>query len=83
VQSIGYDENNVIRFKQNKIVRHLLDEGPFDLNQLAVLNFKREDRVQFAQLIGYSISGWGELSYVSDEDYERVATILQITGKWR
>ena len=32
--------------------------------------FSNEDREQFAQLIGYPFSGWGELSYVSDKTYE-------------
>ena len=29
--------------------------------------FTREDRQQFAQLIGYSESGYHDLSYVSDD----------------
>lgn len=73
VQPVEDDGNDVIRFKENKIVRHLLDNGGIDLNQIARLGFPREDHVQFAQLIGYSVSGFGELSYVSDEDYARAA----------
>lgn len=61
---------NVARFKQNAIVRWLLEAGPFDLNQIAVTPFSDDDRNQFAQLIGYSVSGFGELSYA---DPERVA----------
>ena len=41
------------------------------MNSLAVwchtANIPNEDRAQFAQLIGYSVSGWGDLSYVADE----------------
>lgn len=55
------------RFVKNAIVEYLLDNGGIDLNQLAVLPFDDEDREQFAQLIGYSVSGYGSLSYVSDE----------------
>ncbi len=69
-QPLGTDENGTLRFKQNKIVRFLIDMGPFDMNKLAMMNFSDEDRVQFAQLIGYSRSGFGDLSYVSDEAYE-------------
>jgi hypothetical protein len=58
-----------LRFKANAIVRHLLDNGGIDLNAIAMLSFSQEDREQFAQLIGYSLSGFGELSYVSDETY--------------
>jgi hypothetical protein len=37
------------------------------MNELACLEFSDEDRTQFVQLIGYSFSGFMELSYVSDE----------------
>lgn len=60
-------ENGVLRFKRNRIVEHLLEKGGIDMNALARLDFSQEDREQFAQLIGYSHSGSGELGYVSDE----------------
>lgn len=69
VQPVGLDAAGVARFKDNKIVVFLLDAGPFDMNQLALMNFSHEDRAQFAQLIGYSLAGYGELSYVSHETY--------------
>ena len=55
------------RFVPNKIVRHLLDDGPFDMNSIAIGDFTAEDREQFAQLIGYSLSGAAELDYFTDE----------------
>ena len=58
------------RFVANKIVLHLLDDGPFDMNTIAMRNFPREDREQFAQLIGYSLSGASELDYMTDETLE-------------
>lgn len=69
IQPLIRSTDGVIRFKSNAIVRYLLDAGPFDMNHLAIVNFSDEDREQFAQLIGYSLSGFGELSYVSDETY--------------
>jgi hypothetical protein len=54
-------------FKPNKIVQFLLREGPFDLNTLANMDFSQDDMEQFAQLIGYSVLGYHELPYVSDE----------------
>lgn len=70
IQPVGWDCDGRIRFKHNAIVRFLLDMGPFDLNQIALLpNISREDHEQFAQLIGYSLSGFGELPYVSNEVY--------------
>ncbi len=64
MQPIEMDSGGIIRFKGNGIVRYLLDAGPFDMNQIAVLpNITREEASQFAQLIGYSVSGYGDLSY--------------------
>lgn len=66
MQPIGDDGTGVIRFKGNAIVRYLLDEGPFDMNHLARQGARGlwpdGDYAQFTQLIGYSVSGWGELS---------------------
>jgi len=69
IQPITKDSQGVLRFKRNAIVAHLLDNGGIDLNDLARLDFSKDDRQQFAQLIGYSLSGYGELSYVDDEVY--------------
>ena len=70
IQPLYLDGENTLRFKKNDIVRYILDNGGLTLNDLAGLPFSQEDHVQFAQLIGYSLSGFGELSYVSDRDYE-------------
>lgn len=67
-----YMDDNIPRFKENKIVKFLLDAGPFDMNQLALMEFSDEDRVQFAQLIGMSLNGLAESYYVSDEAYDRM-----------
>lgn len=69
IQPTEKDPDGTVRFKQNAIVRLLLDVGPWDMNDLAKMPFSVEDREQFAQLIGYSVSGFGELSYVSDETF--------------
>lgn len=70
IQPVKIDMNGVLRFKANAIVVHLLANGGFDMNRLAALPFSDEDREQFAQLIGYSLSGFSELGYVSDETGE-------------
>ncbi len=79
IQPLELDPHGTLRFKSNAIVRHLLDDGPFDMNTIARVKFPVEDRVQFAQLIGYSLSGFGDLSYVSDLDYE-AAEVMKDTG---
>lgn len=67
IQPLEFDEHSVLRFKANAIVQHILDKGGIDMNQITVLPFSREDREQFAQLIGYSHSGAYDLDYMSSE----------------
>lgn len=67
MQPVVRDKNGVHRFKKNRIVDFLITCGGFDMNEIAIMNFPREDREQFAMLIGYSVSGFGELNYVSEE----------------
>ena len=77
LQPIALDEHGVARFKANKIVRALLDWSSargMSLNDLAALGFPAEDWEQFCQLIGYSVSGAGELTYFSDAAYEEAAS---------
>ena len=75
MQPVYQDDNDTLRFRENVIVRHLLDHGKIDLNQIAMRDFPQEDREQFAQLIGYSISGYHELSYVSDESAAQASAL--------
>lgn len=70
MQPLVKDDHGVARFKANKIVNHLLDyasERGCGMTELAKLQFPDEDYMQFAQLIGYSVSGYSDLSYVSDD----------------
>lgn len=70
IQPLAYDEKGVLRFKANTIVQYLLDNGGIDLNKIACLPFSKEDRQQFAQLIGYSLSGYSTLSYSDNQTCE-------------
>lgn len=70
IQPLEKDELGTLRFKKNHIVEYLLDNGGIDMNTIARKNFTNEDRQQFAQLIGYSLSGYSELrGYVDDYSY--------------
>lgn len=73
MQPLEYDERGVLRFRENAIVRYLLDNGGIDMNHLAGMSgrFSRADQMQFAQLIGYSLSGYADLSYVTDASYAK------------
>lgn len=88
MQPLVKDEHGIIRFKANAIIEYILEHaaevvhqgspngmhrGRLDLSKLAMLDFPQEDREQFAQLIGYSVAGYHELSYVSDDSALRAS----------
>lgn len=70
IQPVHLDKHGTARFKQNAIVRFLLNAATAgegcDLNRLACLDFTQDDWEQFYQLIGYSVSGFGGLNETSD-----------------
>lgn len=80
-------DGKVIRFKENAIVRYLLDHGGIDLNQIAMLAatlpFSKDDQSQFAQLIGYSVSGFGDLSYARKKTVSEADTLAAAMSKKR
>lgn len=67
MQPVEFDPDGTARFKQNALVRFLVDwsrDCGMGLNGLALLpGISNDDWTQLAQLIGYSVSGAGELSY--------------------
>lgn len=69
IQPLEIDKHGTLRFKENTVVRYLLDNGGIDLNQIAMKRFPKEEMEHFMQLIGYSLSGAGSLSCVSEELY--------------
>ena len=72
IQPIYKDPNGRLRFTKNRIVHHLHKIGQqynCGLNELAEMDFTNEEWCQFAQLIGYSLSGYSELNYVDNAKY--------------
>lgn len=63
MQPLYLDVHGVVRFRPNKIVRALLEQGRFDMNEVARMSPDPVDHMQLAQIIGYSVSGFGDLSY--------------------
>ena len=61
----------VVRFQENRIVSAFVDAAAAGealcLNDIVVMaaqgEFTQAEQMQFAQLIGYSVSGFGDLSY--------------------
>lgn len=63
MQPLVRDKNGTVRFKANKIIEWLFESSRLDLNMIATMGFSDEDNMQIAQLLGYSVSGFGDLSY--------------------
>lgn len=75
MQKIKVDAEGKPRFVANKIVLFLTkiaEKHGTDLNDLADMSFSDADFAQFMQLRGYLVSGFLELSYVSEEEAARV-----------
>jgi len=70
MQPIGLDAEGVPRFKANEIVKWLHNSGRIDLNEIAAIQFPQGDVDQFWQLLGYSVSGYGELSFTDPDIIE-------------
>lgn len=65
MQPVVLAADGVVRFKENKIITYLLhfaERRGIDLNQIASMDFDRDDYSQLMQLLGYSVSGYGNLS---------------------
>lgn len=76
IQPLVTDTHGVVRFKRNSIVSRLFEHGMktgLGMNEIhQESQHSQDDRIQFAQLIGYSVSGFSELSYVDDATWARV-----------
>ena len=82
IQPLQRDEDGVLRFRANAIVRYVLNWGRahgHGLNEIATMEFSKEDWRQFAQLIGYSLDGYGDLSYVDEAAYEEARKMAEKT----
>jgi|GEM_PF-3349645 hypothetical protein len=67
MQPIVRDAHGVIRFKPNALVQRLFEAYPGGLDALALPSDSVEDLEQLAQLIGYSVSTFGDQAYASAE----------------
>lgn len=83
MQPIEFDSSGVARFKMNRLVDALLEHGQktgFGLNELSRgyhdTDGYQEEWQQLAQLIGYSVSAYGGLSYADPEKVEKADQIV-------
>lgn len=75
-----FQKNGVLDYLMHHAAELLADRsmpgvvpGSIDLNKLylATQHVPRDDWMQFAQLMGYSVSGFGDLDYADRETVER------------
>lgn len=79
MQPLHVAPDGMLRFRVNPIVRFLLDNNGrgeyagkrIDMNELACVDATDDEFAQFAELIGYSLGGYSELSYVTGERYAK------------
>lgn len=63
-------KKGILRFLENRIIKDLQERGIIDLNMIAREYYHDEynqDHQRLAQLLGYSLSGYLELSYVNED----------------
>jgi len=73
MQPLVFDAEGVVRFQANAVVEWLFETKRINLNDIMVYQFDVDDLEQFWQLLGYSVSAYADLSFVSDETYFKAA----------
>lgn len=78
-QPMHVDADGVVRFIKNRAVCELYERSlaaGYGLHELAKDaargNYTKDELSQLAQLLGYSVSGFGDLSYADPEDVARL-----------
>ena len=69
MQPIYVDGDGIVRFRRNAIVDYLHDTKVFNPNSISAIlsRFPIEDVEQFWQMLGPSVSGYGDLSFIRKE----------------
>jgi hypothetical protein len=62
-QPIELDAYGVVRFQPNAILVYLFESKRLNLNDISIKRFPVEDMRQVWQQLGYSVSGYGDLSF--------------------
>lgn len=83
MQPIYKDDRGIVRFRANAIIEQLVRGGTIDLNRVAIMaqaspDITQDDIDQFWQLIGYSVSGYGDVGLVSQEAIQRADEAVEV-----
>ena len=75
MQPIAPDSHGVARFRENDVIRWLVDVKGVNLNEVSRVaqteEFDRYDVAQFWQMLGYSVSGYGDISFIPKSVVEK------------
>ena len=83
MQDLRWD-GDVIRFRANEIIKDAVESGAINLNDIACKQYSQADHMQLAQMIGYSVSGFGDLSYAHPDvvyEADRRAAVLVLNRR--
>ena len=87
MQPIVRDADGTLRFRENGIVTWLLHRGSVSIDEIIALPASDEEREQFFQLLGYGVSGFGDLPFVRRETVRaadaRAAELLPVKAPRR
>ncbi len=85
MQPLEFDKEGIIRFKQNAIVKFLIDQYSTQvLNYIYVSgDFPWEDYKQFVQLSGHRVSSCKDMKYATDEEIKRLDQMVNEMTKSR
>ena len=82
MQPIRKAEGGIIRFQSNAIIERLWREGKLDLNAIACWKgISDDDHMQLAQLLGYSVGGYCDLRYASEESKDAADAIADLVSE--
>lgn len=72
-------DGKVARFRENKLVKLLLDRYPGGLNSVLFTEPRPEDLAQLLQLLGYSVSAWGSdcADLIPEDQIARADALVQ------
>jgi hypothetical protein len=86
MQPVYRDQDGRVRFHKNGIIRRLVDTKVISLNMISQWHgtypgISQDDVDQFWQLLGYSVGGYSELEFISDEAVKTAESVAAAMEK--
>jgi hypothetical protein len=81
LREVYTDTKGVVRFRGNAVVEWLFKNGRIDLNTIPCHSLPSKDVAEFWQMLGYSVSGYGDLDFIDRmtvEQADKEAELVQV-----